>query len=371
MSKLDLNHYLHNCRSLCISKIPAAKTVLSVGSAGSWYFEWFNKNYPHSIDKHIGIDLNPKPTDLPENIRWIQQDCSDLSQISSNSIELVFAGQVIEHMSWEKQFQFLLEVRRVLVPDGLFVLDSPNFRISNRYGWKQPEHVCELSFHQINTILSQTKFRISDTYGILPTAMLGEPQKKYGKYLDSGFKFNLADEESNNCVTTDPENAFIWWIVSRKIPGYIDSGKIYNSLRNYYLANEAEKTMSIYHQIGSIIELGEEYFIDISSGMCGFALFGPYENCNPGKYSVVYTIILSDKFSIKHCKNDLVCTIDVSNDGGNAILTKKELTFNELNKSAIQQLEFQLDAPTIIEFRVFSHGFVGFKTSVCPKILKI
>jgi len=371
LSKLDLNHYLHNCRSLCISKIPAAKSLLSVGSSGTWYFEWFHKNYPHNIDKHIGIDLNPEPSDLPENIQWIQQDGSDLSQIPSNSIELVFAGQFIEHMSWEKQFQFLMEVRRVLVSDGLFVLDSPNFINTNRYGWKQPEHICELSFNQISIILKEAGFTISEAYGILPVALLGEPQKKHGNYLDSGFEFNLIDESPNICVTADPENAFIWWIVSKKTLGQIDCPKIYNLLKKFYFANDAENTVTVYHQIGSIIETEGQYFINITSGMCGFALFGPYENYNPGKYSVEYTIILSNKFSITQFKNAPVCTIDVCKDGGQTILSKKELTFDQLKNSAVQQLEFQLDTLSIIEFRVFSHGFVNFKTSVCPKIFKI
>ncbi|MEH2267215.1 MAG: glycosyltransferase, partial [Nostoc sp.] len=43
--KLNFNDFLHECRSICLAKIPQSKEILSIGCAGNWYFEWFDKFY--------------------------------------------------------------------------------------------------------------------------------------------------------------------------------------------------------------------------------------------------------------------------------------------------------------------------------------
>jgi hypothetical protein len=96
----DWNVFLHELRGRRIATMPAgARTVLSAGCAGAWYFEWFDERYPTSVDRHIGVELfSPRPANLPGNMEWISSSLDDLSSVESGVVDLVFAGQLIEHL---------------------------------------------------------------------------------------------------------------------------------------------------------------------------------------------------------------------------------------------------------------------------------
>jgi SAM-dependent methyltransferase len=70
---------------------------------------------------------SPRPPDpLPPKVEWLQRNLGDLSPIDDGSVDLVFAGQVIEHLWPEDVAGFLAEAHRVLRPGGFLALDSPN-----------------------------------------------------------------------------------------------------------------------------------------------------------------------------------------------------------------------------------------------------
>ena len=95
----DFNHYLHELRSFLLASIPAgAQTVCSVGCSGTWYFDWFAREYG-SIAKHIGVEyFMSKPVDLPSNVEWLEATAGDLSAIPDASVDLLLSGQNLEHL---------------------------------------------------------------------------------------------------------------------------------------------------------------------------------------------------------------------------------------------------------------------------------
>ncbi|MBD2725439.1 glycosyltransferase [Nostoc sp. FACHB-892] len=369
--ELNFNDFLHACRSICLAKIPKAKKILSIGCAGNWYFEWFDKLYPYSIDNHTGIDLNPKPLDLPKNVTWIQHDGHDLSLIESQSFDLVFAGQFIEYISWESQVNFLLEVNRVLKSNGIFVVDSPNYTVTNRYGWKQPEHIHELTFEQICELLPISGFEIQDSYGLIPKDLLGIPPSLFGRYIEPCLEINFNEEDTQKAINKKPDNCFVWWLTAQKTKeiNSIDSN-LHKRMQELYVENQRIKNEVIFHGIGSIIKRKQDYYViaNPDDGQ-GFAIFGPYDSYDQGKYLVEFEIFPPDK-KIDKSNLDLVVAIaDISTNSGIEVLAKKEVRLRDiLNKEKIK-LEFSIDRSSILEFRVLSLGISPVLIGIKPRVL--
>ncbi|MEA5513691.1 glycosyltransferase [Nodularia sp. UHCC 0506] len=368
---LDFNLFLHECRSICIANIPKSQNILSIGCAGSWYFEWFDKFYPYSVDNHTGIDLNEKPLNLPKNVTWIQHDGQDLSVIESQSFDLLFAGQFIEHISWEAQVSFLLEVNRVMKPDGIFVLDSPNYTISNRYGWKQPEHIHELIFEQICELLEIAGFEIQDSCGLIPKKLLGTPPQLFGKCLKSGLQTNkFSQADIQNAINQDPHDCFVWWVVAKKSK---DCSLVNHSLnvrmQEIYLENQKNKNEVVFHQIGSIVEKNQDYFILANpiDGQ-GFAIFGPYDCYHQGKYLVEFEISPVDKRITKTQLDTIVATADIATNDGMKVIARTEIKLRDLLNEETIKIEFILATSCLVEFRVFYLGKFPILVGIKPKV---
>lgn len=69
----------------------------------------------------INVDVEPYP-----NIHHIQ-DITDLSNFLDNSVDMVYASHVLEHIPKEKLLKTLQEWRRVLKTGGLLRFAVPNF----------------------------------------------------------------------------------------------------------------------------------------------------------------------------------------------------------------------------------------------------
>lgn len=76
---------------------------------------------PSSGKEFINIDILPYP-----NIHYIQ-NIDDLSMFSDNSVDMVYASHVVEHIPREKLKKILLEWKRVLKPNGVFRFAVPDF----------------------------------------------------------------------------------------------------------------------------------------------------------------------------------------------------------------------------------------------------
>src|SRR4051812_10877615 len=113
MAALDFNENLHALRGAELRRMPPdARTFLSAGCAGSWYFRWIADNYP-GIERHIGIEAySPKPDDLPPGVVWIANTVGDMHDVASSSVDMLFSGQNIEHLAVPDITRFLCEAKR-------------------------------------------------------------------------------------------------------------------------------------------------------------------------------------------------------------------------------------------------------------------
>ncbi len=88
------------------------------------------------------VDLYP---DLPQYAAWDVkahvQSCTNLDSLPSAFYDVVFASNLLEHLTREETKQTLKSVLRVLKPDGRLLLIQPNFRLSFRHYFDDYTHI--------------------------------------------------------------------------------------------------------------------------------------------------------------------------------------------------------------------------------------
>ena len=186
------------------------RRFLSAGAAGGWYFDWVAQNYGGSIDRHFGVEaFQSQPPDLPENVVWIASHLDRLGAVPDNSVDLVIAGQLVEHLWAHELSSFLLEAWRVLRAGGRFVIDSPNLltraarlapprahRRAHGMGGATDDEACGVCTVSVNGL-----WRCVD-------AVSGVPQR-----LEAETSLRRPRVET---AWHDPSDAFVWWLVVKK-----------------------------------------------------------------------------------------------------------------------------------------------------------
>jgi SAM-dependent methyltransferase len=288
MSEQFTSEVIHSWRGDYLSEMPPARRIVSAGCAGSWYFDWFAEKYPHPVDRHVGFELQPPPADLPSGVVWIQGNIRDLSAVETASVDLVFAGQVIEHLTIDEFADFLCEVNRVLDDEGFFVLDSPNFAITNLIGMRNPEHNVEYTCDQIRSLLQASGFEIQDVKGM---GLCVDPVTKHCW----GFDYQTERHRRELLAPRFPEHCLIWWVTANK-HNHCVREHIYPQLEEFERLNSSATRTSLRHNVGVLVPDSEA-----SRGVAlysavgdspGYLLFGPYIPLPKGDYEVTFHIKL-------------------------------------------------------------------------------
>ena len=174
-------YFIHNTRIKLIKFIlPKADIILDIGGANGSLIEY---GYEYSFQKMIVTDIPPdsridelkqidleKKWSLHSKIEVLLTSMTDLSAIESDSIDLVWAGQVVEHISESELKKSLEEIYRVLKIGGKFCFDTPNAlmaRIHSPNYLLHPEHKKEYTPKEMRNLISG-HFCIEKELGLLP-----------------------------------------------------------------------------------------------------------------------------------------------------------------------------------------------------------
>ncbi len=88
-----------------------------------------------------------------KNLRYLEGSATAIP-LAAASIDVVVSFETIEHLA--EQEEMLAEIRRVLRPNGLLVISSPNRKIySEQAGYHNEFHVRELDFDEFSGLLSK------------------------------------------------------------------------------------------------------------------------------------------------------------------------------------------------------------------------
>ena len=146
----------HLSRYAFASRCSAGARVLDIGSGAGYG----TAELAGQARLAIGVDLSPETIDYARsaypqpNIHFVPASATALP-FADASFQLVTAFEVIEHLSdWRA---LLAEARRVLHPDGIFLVSTPNreyYTESRGRSGPNPFHTHEFEFQEFQTALA-------------------------------------------------------------------------------------------------------------------------------------------------------------------------------------------------------------------------
>ncbi len=147
----------HRARYAFAARRVAGRRVLDAG-CGAGYGSALLAEGARAV---VGLDVSREAVEYARehyargNLRFLQCSCSALP-FGAGSFDLAIAFEVIEHL--EDWSGFLLEVRRVLAPDGEFIVSTPNrsyYAESRRRSGPNPYHVHEFDVKEFTARLGE------------------------------------------------------------------------------------------------------------------------------------------------------------------------------------------------------------------------
>jgi SAM-dependent methyltransferase len=191
---LDSNVAVHLSRKLWVQQLPRAARILDLGgtSQDSADGALVRLGYPYPFELLTIVDL---PADARQDlyavvhpiertvtsggpVEYVSGSMTDLSAFPSDSVDLVFIGQAIEHVTPDDADVALAEARRVLTPNGSLCLDTPN-RAATRFLTDgsdvdviNPDHKIEYTHAELSKKIVDAGFVIDAARGLnfLPNA---------------------------------------------------------------------------------------------------------------------------------------------------------------------------------------------------------
>lgn len=170
-----------------------ARDIADVGlvvEIGAGYCDFINA-FP--ARRKIALDLNPKMAEYADpDVEFRTGDAVDLAGIEDESVDLLFASNVLEHLNAEELERLLPRIRSVLSKRGVLVLLQPNHKRCADHYFDDPTHVTIFDDENIRRWLARFSLRtVRVTPGLLPFSMKSRLPKwpvLIWSYLRSPFR---------------------------------------------------------------------------------------------------------------------------------------------------------------------------------------
>jgi SAM-dependent methyltransferase len=219
-----LHMKLHKARCDLVKLLPPADDVLDLGGANADTVEGslLAMGYPHLAKTITIVDLPPAErfaqiasyaqeqedawmsTARGTKIRYLYRSMSNLDDIASESVDLIWSGQTIEHVEKQEAIHVLQEGHRILRLGGYFCLDTPNARLCRMMtpnGFIFPEHKHEYYFEELVAEVRKAGFSVVETKGIGPM-----PRTLHTR------RFDALELYRNTFVCDDAEAAYFFYL---------------------------------------------------------------------------------------------------------------------------------------------------------------
>lgn len=181
---------LHGARTAWVAQLPAAKRVLDIGGSSPTVPEGalIELGFAHKPEKLIIFDKPPNeqfwgtpnysqantrnfPWGRVQYIHGYAEDILQNDELRDQQFDMIYMGQVVEHIFEDKLPNVLLWIKNHLAPNGRFCFDTPNRLITrfetgeNRY--IDPDHKREYTPEAFASLLKNAGFEIKQQWGIL------------------------------------------------------------------------------------------------------------------------------------------------------------------------------------------------------------
>lgn len=191
---------LHGARLQLIKQLPRANRIVDLGGScrGRAEGALVIMGYPYPFERLSIVELPREQRhelysthceDYQEEVQtprgpvnYVFTSMADLSAFANGTIDLVYAGQSIEHVTSDEARVVCREVQRILRPGGYFCLDTPNRAITRLQCPNQfinPDHKIEYTHAEMVQLLEASGLVIREAKGLCLT-----PESvRQGKFL--------------------------------------------------------------------------------------------------------------------------------------------------------------------------------------------
>jgi len=124
------------CQYIQKKFVPNDSRVLDLGSG---YCDFINNV---QASKKYAVDLfSEMPKYAADDVTTYLKSCTNLDFLDENSIDVVFASNLFEHLSRDDFITTLKQVERVMVPGGTIIALQPNFKYCYRSYFDDYTHI--------------------------------------------------------------------------------------------------------------------------------------------------------------------------------------------------------------------------------------
>ena len=218
----SLLNSLHASRCEFIIGLPAASRIVDLGGGhtGDARGALVVLGYPYDFDDLVIVDLPPDDrhplyhserfgsgkTDRGQ-VRYEYRSMVDLSFAEDNSVDLVYSGQSIEHVTEDDGDEVLRQSFRILRPGGYMAIDTPNGRLTRMQQdeFIDPDHKVEYTLEQLRTKVEAAGFEVLTERGL-----------NWGGLAASEGRFDPAAAAAHFGVFHDAESCYLLALLLRK-----------------------------------------------------------------------------------------------------------------------------------------------------------
>lgn len=199
----------------------------------------------------VGVDIDPvtikhaRQSYYYQNLKFLQGSCAAIP-LPDKSIEVVTSFETLEHH--DQHEEMMLEIRRVLKPDGVLIISSPNrFTYSDEANFVNEYHVKELYYDELLELLGR-HFQHIRCYGQrLATASFVSPLKTDN--VDHFRAFSGDPEQIKETVCPLPSPIYFIAVCSDSELSEVPLESVYLDSKDDLLKSLEAERMTHIHQL--------------------------------------------------------------------------------------------------------------------------
>jgi GT2 family glycosyltransferase/ubiquinone/menaquinone biosynthesis C-methylase UbiE len=217
--------YEHWHRYLYTTRFVKDKVVLDI-ACGEGYGSFLLST--SNAKKVIGVDIDEEAVKNARNsyknndLEFVNGDVTSIP-IESNKIDVIISFETIEHINEHQQKLFLLEIARVLKPDGILIISTPNkLTYSDLPDYKNEFHIKEFYVDEFLDFLRK-EFEYIELLGqrIFTSSYIWSDKNN-----NNFIEYNIKQTENGYVVTEDKDKEMLYAITvcsNHKLPGIYSS----------------------------------------------------------------------------------------------------------------------------------------------------
>ncbi len=188
--------YEHWHRYLYANSFIKNKRVLDI-ACGEGFGTYFLSKQAHTI---LGVDIDSEVIDYANqnyynsNLKFLKGSATEIPVDTGSKFDVIISFETIEHITEVDQVKFLSEVKRLLKPDGIFIVSTPDkLYYSDIPNHQNQFHLKEFYRSEFESFLNKS-FKHTAIVGqqIHTVSYISEPYKSSNEILE--FNLKLTDQ---------------------------------------------------------------------------------------------------------------------------------------------------------------------------------